>query len=55
MCYNENDVLKKILLLEKDKALYEKTRQDIDKFLKNEYSMQELDVLLKKLTTYVKP
>jgi hypothetical protein len=55
VCYNENDVLKKILLLEKDKALYEKTRQDIDKFLKNEYSMQELDVLLKKLTTYVKP
>jgi hypothetical protein len=48
VCYNEKDVLEKIEMLEKDKALYDKTRQDIIRFLKKDYGMQELDVLLKK-------
>jgi hypothetical protein len=51
VCYNENDVLKKIDTLEKNKTLYDETRQDIVKFLKKEYGMEELNVLLKRFKT----
>lgn len=55
VCYTEKDVLKKIEMLENDQALYNKTRQDIARFLKKEYGIEELDVLLKRFKAYIRP